>query len=147
MKNVFLLSLLSITGCASILEGNEQIVSVRLEPDVAGKCHLEERHAPSQDFAIPGEVKISRSYYPLDITCESAKSGLKGQARVYSDVSSLGYTGAIASLGVGALVDAATSDAFDYPNPIILKLGEITDIGKNNMNSNVEFDKADTKEQ
>ena len=64
-----------------------------------------------------------------------------GRARVYSDVSSLGYTGAIAGLGVGAVVDSATGDAFDYPNQIIVNLGQTSEIGRNKMNSNVEFDR------
>jgi len=142
MKKVFLLSLLAaLAACASILQGNRQHVSIRLEPDVAGNCTVAERYAPKQTVIVPGEADISRSYYPMDISCTTDHGALKGQAIVYSDVSGLGYTGAVAGLGVGAVVDAATSDAFDYPYQIVVKTGQITEIGKNSMNDNVEFDK------
>ncbi len=146
MKKVFLLPLLVIAGCASILQGNPQKVALRLDPDVAGQCTITQRNAPVQTVIVPAEVTVSRSYYPMDLVCSSYKPGktkkvvtTAGQARVYSDVSSLGYTGAVAGVGVGAVVDSGTGDAFDYPNQIIVKLGQTTEIGKNRMNSNVEF--------
>lgn len=141
MKKVFLLSLLAITGCASILQGNEQKVSVRVEPDAPAKCALKQRNQPVQEFRAPAEITIGRSYYPLDITCITDTGSIKGQARVYSDVSSLGYTGAIASVGVGTIVDTATGDAFEYPNHIVVKQGMIIEIGRDHMNNNVEFDR------
>ena len=144
MKKVFLLSLFATASCASILQGNVQKISVRLQPDVPGKCHLTQRSVAPQNFVVPAEINVSRSYYPFDISCtpDIAKMNVTpGQARVYSDVSSLGYTGAIASVGVGTIVDTATGDAFDYPSQITVKIGETTEIGRDHMNDNVEFDK------
>lgn len=114
------------TGCASIVGGTNQSISVETRSMggdlVAGaNCKLEN---PKGTWYVttPGSVTIHRAYDDLSIYCTktgeqpgiaSAKSSTKGMA-----FGNILFGGVI---GVG--VDTATGAAYDYPTLITVQLG------------------------
>lgn len=138
MKKIALLSILALSACSTIIDERMQPVEVSVEPNAAADCTFKGRDFDA-NAKVPSEVKLKRSYYPIDATCTTA-DGRKGTARIIGDVSPLGYTSSIVGLGVGGIVDASTGYAFEYPEKIVIKLGTNTVIGKGNLNNNVDFE-------
>lgn len=121
MKNLSLvLSLLVfglLTGCASIVSGHQQSVSVTTDPVKGANCTLENNKGTWYVPSTPGSVVINRSYENLNVDCKK-----KGYPKVHKVVSS--STKAILAGNlifggpVGGAVDVATGAAYDYPQEI-----------------------------
>jgi hypothetical protein len=121
--------LAACTGCASIVSGTNQSVSITTAgatgDDVAGaKCTLVNDKG-SWYATTPSSVTVHRSYNELAVTCTldghqpgiaSVKSATKGMA-----AGNILFGGII---GVG--VDMSTGAAYDYPNLIRVSMGQLT---------------------
>jgi hypothetical protein len=115
------------TGCASIVSGQNQSVSVVTKNngvDVSGaKCQL--TNDKGTWFATtPGSVTVRRSFNDLSVNCKldgvepgimSVKSATKGMA-----FGNILFGGVI-----GAGVDISTGAAYDYPDLINVELGKV----------------------
>lgn len=137
MKKLALTALFALTSCASIIEGSSQEVSVYTSPNVAAQCTATSGNKV-RTFTTPATVKLKKSYYPAIVTCIA--DGQTGTTKVLSDVANWGYGGAVLGVGVGAVVDSRTGAAFEYPDEIVVTLGQTTVIGVNSMNSNKDFE-------
>ena len=114
------------TGCASIVSGQNQSVSVKTikeGDDISGaKCELV--NDKGTWFATtPASVTVRRSYNELAITCKldgqdpgiaSVKSATKGMA--FGNILFGGF--------IGAGVDMSTGAAYDYPDLITVQMGK-----------------------
>lgn len=136
-KFIAIISIFAATSCASIIEGNVQEVAVRTASGVEASCTAISAEE-EQSFTAPATIKLHRSYYPAEITCSAG--GETGSVKTLSDVSNWGYGGAVLGIGIGAGVDTYTGAAFEYPDEIVVTLGETKMIGQTDFNSNVEFD-------
>ena len=109
---------LSLSACASIIDGSNQSVSVKTvsgTKDIAGaRCSLTNDKG-TWYVTSPGSVSVHRSYDTLNVSCESdgyianagsAPSGTKGIA--FGNILFGGL--------IGAAVDAGTGAAYDYPS-------------------------------
>lgn len=126
LSSISLISLIAIifTGCASIVSGRTQSVSVNTDPIKGASCKLENNKGAWYIPATPGSVIINRSYENLSVECQK-----KGYPKMTKSVSS--STKAIA-LGnalfgfvggpVGGAVDVATGAAYDYPQEIRMSI-------------------------
>ena len=108
------LSLLALSGCASIVSGSSQVVSVSTTPPGA-TCEVARRGAPLGVInATPGMVHIGKSAADLNVTC--TKPGYE-TATAATPSSFNGWTFGNLILGgaIGIVVDVATGADFDYP--------------------------------
>lgn len=114
------------TGCASIVSGTNQAISVEtrsLSGDmVAGaNCKLEN---PKGTWYVttPGSVTIHRAYDDLSIYC--TKPGEQpGIASAKSSTKGMAFGNILFGGVIGAGVDTATGAAYDYPTLITVQLG------------------------
>src|SRR5690348_10314 len=113
-----------VSGCATIVEGTTQSVSVTTTPQVGAQCTL----ANSQGtwfVTSPGSVVVHKTKTDLDVTCK--KDGyLPGHLVAPSHFGAT--TAANVALGVGGVVvggvvDAASGANYSYDNPITVPLG------------------------
>jgi hypothetical protein len=125
MRSLLLVvTLVGLGGCASIVDGSSQSLSVKTVADgsdVAGsQCSLTNNKG-SWYVTAPGTVTIHRSYDALNVKCDhdgytsntvSTDSATKGMA-----FGNLLFGGLI-----GAGVDMSTGAAYDYPNVITVPL-------------------------
>ncbi|HVY52976.1 MAG TPA: hypothetical protein VHA13_00465 [Gammaproteobacteria bacterium] len=116
---------ISFTGCASIVSGHQQSVSVNTDPVKGANCKLENNKGTWYISSTPGSVTINRSYGNLNVECQK-----KGYAKISKSVpsSTKTITFGNAFLGlvggpVGGAVDVATGAAYDYPQEIIMPIG------------------------
>ena len=120
-----------LLGCASIVSGQNQSISVETRTDTAplagASCKLSNNKG-TWYVDSPGSVLVHRSYEDLAVRCEkeshepgvvSAKSSTKGMA--FGNI----LFGGI----IGAGVDMSTGAAYDYPTLITVTMGRSTAIG------------------
>ena len=119
---------LLLTGCASIVNGQNQSVSVVTRnqgAEVQGaKCSL------TNDKGVwyvssPGSVAVHRSYGELSVSC--ALTGLPdGTAAVKSSTTGAVFGNILVGGVIGAGIDVATGAAYNYPNLIPVAMGQAT---------------------
>ena len=111
------MALASLTGCASIVSGTNQVVSVEtLVPagKVAGaNCKLQNDKGV-YFVTTPGTVTVHRAYGDISVTCD--KAGMAPTTTNFKSSTKGMLAGNILFGGViGVGVDAATGAAYDYP--------------------------------
>jgi len=115
-----------IVGCASIVNGQNQSVSVQTRTDteaVAGaNCKLSNNKG-SWFVTTPGSTIVQRSFEDLSVRCE--KSPLDpGLASVKSGTKPMAFGNIIFGGVIGAGVDISTGAAYDYPTLITVTMGK-----------------------
>lgn len=114
-----------LTGCASIVSGTSQVVSVEtLHPsgNVAGaSCKLENDKGVYY-VTTPGTVTVHRAYGDMNVKCE--KAGYDAGLATFKSSTKGMMAGNILFGGIiGAGVDASTGAAYDYPALFQVVLG------------------------
>lgn len=125
IKGCVFASILSVSACASIVDGSQQSVSVTTIARGAGvagaSCELNNDKG-TWYVNTPGSVTVHRSYDALNVKCE--KPGMApGIAAVESHTKGMAFGNIIAGGIIGGAVDMSTGAAYDYPNPIVVEMG------------------------
>jgi hypothetical protein len=121
----------SLTGCASIVSGTSQVVSVETlhpsGPVTGATCKLENDKGVYY-VTTPGTVTIHRAYGDLSVKCE--KSGFDpGLATVKSSTKGMMAGNILFGGVIGAGVDAASGAAYDYPALFQVMMGQQSVLG------------------
>ena len=125
LKLALLASALTVSACASIVDGSQQSLSVK----TIGKGHDVENASCQLTnnkgtwFAnSPGSVTVHRSYDPLNVKC--AKAGWPaGIVTVESHTKGMAFGNILAGGIIGGAVDMSTGAAYDYPSLITVEMG------------------------
>lgn len=115
-----------LTGCASIVSGQNQSVSVvtkqvESKADVAGaKCSLTNDKG-TWYVTTPGSVTVRRSYNELAVNC--ALEGFdNGVSIAKSSTKGMAFGNILFGGVIGAGVDMSTGAAYDYPDVISVEM-------------------------
>jgi len=116
----------SLTGCASIVSGTSQVVSVETlhasGPVSGAVCKLENDKGVYY-VTTPGTVTVHRAYGDMNVKCE--KTGFDpGLASVKSSTKGMMAGNILFGGFVGAGVDAASGAAYDYPALFQVMMGQ-----------------------
>lgn len=123
---VVLAASLVLTGCASIVNGSNQVLSVETRnsagPVIGANCKLEN---PKGVYYVttPGTVSVNRAYDELNLKCEKAQEQA-GLASVKSTTKAMAFGNIIFGGVIGAAVDVGTGAAYDYPMLITVMMGQ-----------------------
>ncbi len=122
-----LLSPLMFTGCASIVNGQNQSLSVTSDSNGAtlagAKCSL--MNNKGTWFATtPGSVTVRRSYEPLNVNC-TLDGFDTGSVTVKSATKAMAFGNIIFGGVIGAGVDISTGAAYDYPELIKVSMAPV----------------------
>jgi hypothetical protein len=110
-----------LTGCASIVNGQNQPISVSTGQVKGATCALQNNKGKWFVPSTPGSVTVQRSYQDLNVACE--KKGYKSaNQKVASKTKGMAFGNVLLGGVIGAGVDMADGAAYDYPNEINLKL-------------------------
>jgi hypothetical protein len=116
----------SLSGCASIVNGQTQVVSVKtlVQGAEIGKADCTMLNNKGTWYVTtPGTVSVHRSYQDLHVTCK--KDGMDpGTATVKSSTKGMAYGNILFGGVIGAGVDAGTGAAYDYPQLISVTMGQ-----------------------
>ena len=135
LRSIFTITTLAMavltTGCASIVNGQNQSLSVKTngaDAEVVGaRCTLVSNKG-TWYLTTPGSVTVQRSYQDLNVTCK--KDGLEdGYAAVKSGTKAMAFGNIIFGGFIGAAVDTSTGAAYDYPDLITVVMGKTSMLG------------------
>jgi hypothetical protein len=116
----------SLTGCASIVSGTNQVVSVETlhstGPVNGAVCKLENDKGIYY-VTTPGTVTVHRAYGDMTVKCE--KAGFDpGLVTVKSSTKGMMAGNIVFGGFIGAGVDAASGAAYDYPALFQVMMGQ-----------------------
>lgn len=120
-----LTALTQIVGCASIVSGTNQSISVETRNAtgaVSGaSCRLSNNKG-TWFITSPGSTMVQRSFEDLSIRCDKG-SEEPGLASAKSVTKAMAFGNVIFGGPIGAGVDIATGAAYDYPELITVFMG------------------------
>jgi hypothetical protein len=122
------LGLLSLTGCASIVDGSTQVVSIETRRGtelVSGAACQLTNDKGTWFVTTPGTVSMHRSYNDLSIKCDKTGSE-PGITTITSSTKGMTFGNILFGLvagPIGAAVDTGTGSAYDYPSLITVMMG------------------------
>lgn len=109
--------LLGLQGCASIVSGSSQTVSVDSPGCAGARCDLSNDKGKYFVTSTPGTVTLNRSYNKLQVTC--SRDGITSNPlSVTSTTKGMAFGNIIFGGVIGVGVDVATGAAYDYPQLI-----------------------------
>ena len=119
------------TGCASIVNGQNQSLSVKTsgaDTEVVGaKCTLNSNKG-TWYVTSPGSVTVQRSYNDLMVTCK--KDGMEdGMGAIKSSTKPMAFGNILFGGIIGVAVDTSTGAAYDYPDLITIVMGKNSALG------------------
>ncbi|WP_194270702.1 hypothetical protein [Glaciimonas soli] len=111
-----------LSGCASIVNGTSQIVSVEASDSgakvIGASCKLQNDKGVFY-VTTPGTVTVHRAYGDLSVSCE--KPNVKpGSAVVKSTTKAMAFGNILIGGLVGVAVDTGSGAAYDYPDHIVV---------------------------
>jgi len=125
MKKLLLLAAASscvlLSGCASIVDGTHQTISVSTPPVRGAHCLLTNSKGKWYIPNTPGSVTVHRDYGNLEVTCK--KYAYKNaQKSVKSHTKGMAFGNVIFGGIIGAGVDVADGAAYHYPQSVTLPM-------------------------
>lgn len=113
-----------LTGCASVVSGTGQSVTVFTPPVSGAHCHLSNDKGEWYVGSTPETVKVHRSNKPLHTVC--SKAGYYDAEKIVGSSANGAAFGNIALGGiVGAGVDMADGAAFSYNTKIMVPMSKV----------------------
>jgi hypothetical protein len=127
IKNILiLLTFLASTqlmGCASIVGGVNQSISVATAPVDGAKCSLENDKGKWYVNQTPGSVVVHRSYKDLDVKCH--KEGYQdSETKVESKTKPMAAGNILFGGAVGVGLDVVDGAAYDYPTEVKVEMNQ-----------------------
>jgi hypothetical protein len=123
---IAIVAMSSLTGCASIVSGTSQIVSVETlhsSGNVAGATCKLQNDKGVYYVTTPGTVTVHRAYGDMNVRCE--KPGFDpGLATVKSRTKAMMAGNILFGGVIGVGVDAASGAAYDYPALFLVTMGQ-----------------------
>jgi hypothetical protein len=117
LKLAFMGTLASITGCATLIDGSTDSVSVNAvgcdKDRSAVHCEMKNKDGVVHVMA-PGTATISKSSSALMVSCKS-NDGAKGNTAVESTYNAKNAGNILLGGGIGVIVDAVSGAMWKYP--------------------------------
>jgi hypothetical protein len=128
MALLTVIPLITLSGCASIVNGQTQVLSVKTliqGAEIAKADCTMLNNKGTWYVTTPGTVSVHRSFQDLHVTCK--KDGVDpGTVTVKSSTKAMAYGNILFGGVIGAGVDAGTGAAYDYPQLIAVEMGQTT---------------------
>ncbi len=106
-----------LQGCASIVSGSTQVVSVDTPGCAGARCELSNDKGRYFVASTPGTVSLARSYNNLQVVCTRGEAS-STPLSVASTTKGMAFGNILFGGVIGAGVDISTGAAYDYPQLI-----------------------------
>ena len=125
MRMVMILTVfLFMSGCASVMEGNDQSINV----NTTGCEHLEPMRCSvtnsegSSVLTAPASVSVEKARGDMTISCESRDGSATGQKVIESNYEAMNAGNILIGGIIGIGVDAATGAMWTYPSSVNVQM-------------------------
>jgi hypothetical protein len=113
---------LFVSGCATIVDGSKQSVSVATTPVQGARCTLKNTEG-TWYITTPGSTTVHKTKNDMSVDC--TKDGYAdGHQMAVAHFGGATFGNIVLGGGVGAIVDAASGANYYYDSPITVPLGE-----------------------
>ncbi len=113
---------MSLSACATIVDGSTQSVSVSTSPVQGAACTLTNSEGTWM-LTTPGSVQVHKTKNDLTVTC--TKNGFQSGSQVaVAKFGGATFGNIVLGGGVGTIVDAASGANYYYDSPLTIPLGE-----------------------
>ncbi len=120
--------LIALSGCASIVNGQTQVLSVKTSMQGA-EVHKADctmiNNKGTWYVTTPGTVSVHRSFQDLHVTC-NLEGMDPGTVTVKSSTKAMAFGNILFGGIIGVGVDTGTGAAYDYPQLISVEMGQTT---------------------
>jgi hypothetical protein len=113
-------TVMQLSGCASIVNGTNQSISVKTVPITDANCDLKNNKGEWFVHPTPGSVMVHRSYEPLEVDCR--KGNFHGHQIVKSSTKPMAFGNVLFGGPIGVGVDVANGSAYDYPELVTVPM-------------------------
>ena len=114
----------ALSGCATIVDGSKQSVSVSTSPVQGAACTLHNSEG-TWYVTTPGSVEVHKTKNDLEITC--TRDGYQpGKQVATSKFGGATFGNILAGGIIGVGIDAASGANYYYENPLTVPLGSST---------------------
>ncbi|MDE2164543.1 MAG: hypothetical protein KGJ53_15380 [Alphaproteobacteria bacterium] len=110
----------SMGGCATIIQGSTQSVSITSKPEDGAKCVLKNSQG-TWYVTTPGSVNVHKTKTDLTVTCQKDGVGT-GSVVAVAKFGGTTFGNVLAGGLIGITVDAASGANFYYDSPILVTL-------------------------
>lgn len=111
-----LTSIVTLSGCATIVSGESQQIALRTTPVSNASCTARNALGQYNLPATPGVVTVQRSSSELIVACE--KEGYTGKTTSNADIEAMLFGNILVGGIPGLIIDAATGSFHSYDNEI-----------------------------
>jgi hypothetical protein len=112
----------ALSGCATVVDGSTQSVSVSTAPVQGAACTLTNSEG-TWFVTSPGNAVVHKTKNDLAVTCK--KDGFQSGSQVaVSKFGGATFGNIVLGGGIGAVVDAASGANYYYDSPLVVPLGE-----------------------
>lgn len=102
-----------LTGCASIVSGTTQVVSVDTPGCPGATCEMTNDKGKWYVSRTPATVSVSRAYGPLTVSCKMHETTAVGSFN--SSTKGMAFGNILFGGVIGAGIDMGSGAAYDYP--------------------------------
>jgi hypothetical protein len=110
----------SMGGCATIIQGSTQSVSITSKPEDGAKCVLKNSQG-TWYVTTPGSVNVHKTKTDLTVTCQKDGVG-NGSVVAVAKFGGTTFGNVLAGGLIGITVDAASGANFYYDSPVVVTL-------------------------
>jgi hypothetical protein len=115
------LSLLFLSGCATITQGGSQAVTIATDPEGAS-CNVTRRGETLGVISpSPGQINISKGFAPLQVTCQKVGFA-EERAEFASSMQGMTFGNLLIGGGIGFAIDAMSGAMRQYASVLRLTL-------------------------
>lgn len=112
---------MALSGCATIVDGTSESVSVSTTPAEGATCTLTNSEG-TWYLTTPGSVQVHKTKNDMSVTCN--KDGYQpGRQTAVAHFGGATFGNIVAGGIIGAGIDAASGANYSYDTPIIVPLG------------------------
>ncbi|MEM9243332.1 MAG: hypothetical protein AAGA27_04660 [Pseudomonadota bacterium] len=133
-----------LVGCATIVNGRHQTVSVTTPPTTGASCMLTNNKGTWYVDKTPASVVVHRSYEDLTVTCHKHAFEPSTKA-IKSNTKKMAFGNAVFGGVIGAGVDVSDGAAYSYPNKIVIPMKPIN--ASSQTDNNTDNNKAVSQDQ
>jgi len=111
-----------LSGCATIVDGSKQSVSVSTSPVQGASCTLKNSEG-TWYITTPGSTTVHKTKNDMSVDCTKDGYG-PGHQMAVAHFGGATFGNIVLGGGVGAIVDAASGANYYYDSPLVVPLGE-----------------------
>ncbi len=121
-SSLSLIAALSLSACATIIEGSDDQVMIQTTPPSSATCNLTSKRGTYSGYA-GNSIAVKKSRSDLNVICADPRTGARGEGTIVSDVEPWAFGNILIGGIIGLAVDWSSGAAYNYPGGTTIPLG------------------------